>query len=144
VWRSSFRYFSLSVTFNAFIFGVLNIMPRWRHNSIRPMRLNIWERSNCWCFLIIVKIWWFIFICKYFLYSIPYCNRSLATRLFTTSVQYWLACPVSFIVANLTFSASKNGYQWKYMFILCSQYKKAWWSHKHQNSLDDHKKLVHP
>jgi len=34
-----FIVFTLSVIFNAFIFDVLNIMPRWRDNGTRPMRL---------------------------------------------------------------------------------------------------------
>jgi len=76
----SFSVLTLSVTISAFIFDILNIMPRWRDNGTRPLRLNRWGRPSCWCFLMIAEIWWFVFICEYILHFIPHFNPSLATK----------------------------------------------------------------
>ena len=57
---------------------------------------------------------------------------------------YWLACLVSFIVVNLTFSALESEYRWKYMFMCVANLEKLDDPLNKQNNPDDHQKSIHP
>jgi len=109
-----------------------------------------WKYINLWVEQMgrsrLVEIWWYVFSDEFVLHIFSSFNRSLSSSfpVFFQICPVWLACSVSFAIANLNFSALESGFGWSTCSCFVANLENLKDPLNNQNNPDGYQKLIRP